>query len=119
MSIVPSNLTVTVRDIAAVTGGEDRAVLIVEPSACVISIDGIVMVASVPVMLNRPASLFAIRTPIAPAFCAFLTFAGNEQLPRSIRTILPFTSLTIASQASVTVPVPSFASSSVPETSKV
>ena len=53
-------------------------------------IDGIVIVASVPLMFTSESpALFTMITAMAPAFWAFLTFTVKLQVPRSIRAILP------------------------------
>ena len=74
------------------------------PSARSTWIAGMVMVASSPPMVPRaPAALLTMITPLAPAFCAFLTLTAKPQVPRSISATLPATSaaLVIAVQPSL------------------
>ena len=60
------------------------------PSACDTLIVGMVTVGSLPPRPGAaPATLLAMITPIAPAFCAFLALTAKPQVPRSITTTLP------------------------------
>src|SRR5918996_1793238 len=82
-----------------------RPPLIVLPSASDTITDGMVIDGSVPPMaIGSPATLLAMMTATAPAFCAFFTFtvnvhagAGGGGPPRSITAILPATSAAFVS----------------------
>ena len=66
------------------------AVLSVVPTACVVSIAGIVIEPSAPPIENgSPATWLAISAPTAPAICAFLTLTTKLHEPRSTSAILP------------------------------
>ena len=92
------------------------------PSACDTDSAGIVIVGSSPDMPGAPVvTLLKITTPIAPAFCAFLTFSTNRQTPRSMAAILPATAAALvnAVQPSVLVGPVGLAASSASATSAV
>src|SRR5690348_2188908 len=98
--MVPSRRTAAIRLIAAVTGPLINAALNALPSDCAIDSEGIVMVASEPVIVGAPGPLFARMTPMAPAFCAFLTGVVNPHPPASIKAILPAMGVAMAEQPS-------------------
>jgi hypothetical protein len=62
-----------------------------------------------------PGALLATITPVAPAFCALSALSPNSHVPRSTTAIAPAGNPTSDSQASVVVPTPSFARTTVPE----
>jgi hypothetical protein len=75
--------------IVTFTGPPARAALKVIPLPSGIRTDGISIEASTPPRLSMggPHTLSAIRTPIAPASCAFPTFTVNAHVPRSMSAI--------------------------------
>src|SRR5579863_6761422 len=87
----------------AETGPDASAPLRVTPSACEILTAGIKMVESVPPNGSGglPATLLAIRTPTAPAFCAFSTLTVKLHVPRSMRAIFPLTAAALAPESAL------------------
>src|SRR5450631_943642 len=75
----------------------------VTPSAWVIdtvgTVMGVTIVASSPKPGGgEPATLLAMITATAPAFCAFRAFVLKEQVPRSTSAILPFTAAALRAE---------------------
>src|SRR5690606_7250703 len=55
-------------------------------------------------MTGGSSTLLTTRTPMAPAFCAWRTLTVNSHVPRSTRAILPATSVSMGTQASLSGP---------------